>query len=262
MSKNREAEEIIVQHGGHVNDGAAKKEKPDKGYPTDYRTDYPPAYPPDYPKDYDPGYPKYVYPGYPSPFPSDYPQDYPPEYPTDYQPVVPPDYPIPYPGKVKAGYPRGLFETPIPIPGMFDGEIFASVYEVGGVAPATIIRADQTWGVLVKWKTSGCLVPMICGEWCIQIHLESMGPGPELEWPKKPHYVPLDPCAAKGKYHTVYYKCNIVCPPGIVEADHCSTPYKCVTTLTYHDPCGKPGAIAAHVEGPMLQFFMANKYYK
>ena len=157
-------------------------------------------------------------------------------------------------------YPRRGFETPLAYPGYFDGEIYAKVYEYGGYKPTNIIRTDQSWGVSVKWKTSGKLVRMICGTWCVRIHLESIGRGPEFSLPARPKRVPLRPCDAKGYPQTVWYKCNIIVPPGLVHAKYCSTPYKLVTTLTYLEPCRyrkhrTPGPIAAYVDGPLLQFF-------
>lgn len=54
---------------------------------------------------------------------------------------------------------------------------------------------------------------------------------------------------------TVYYRYNVDVPPGTVTADHCSIPYKLVTTLTYLEVCGTPGPIAGYVEGPIIQFY-------
>ncbi|MGH7491869.1 MAG: hypothetical protein ACREOO_05695 [bacterium] len=249
--KSREAEEIVVRQGGegdHDHGGPTKKPTGKDYVPDEYRPDdyQPDVYRPNYPSDYS---------AYPPIFPSDYPTEYPQGYPLPYP--TPPKYPQDY--YKQKGYPKGVFETPIPAPGLFDGEIYASVYELGGAAPANIIRLSQTWGVLVKWKTSGCLVRMICGEWCVKIHLESMGPGPELTLPRGPAHIPLTPCDAKDK-HVIYYKYNLVVPPGVIDARHCSTPYKLVTTLTYFDECKTPGPIAAHVEGPILQFYMPKKY--
>ena len=179
----------------------------------------------------------------PRPDPKPYPK-YPPEEPA-YVPVV----------KNRPLKARGYFETPIPVAGLFDGEISASVHEDGGLTPTNIIRIDQDWGVLVKWRTSGALTRMICGTWCLNVCLESIGPGDELTLPLKPVNVKLDPCSAKGNPLACNYKCYIEIPRGTVKPKHCSTPYKIVTTLTYLEPCGTPGPIAGFVEGQILQFY-------
>ena len=225
--KTQEVEELVVKNGGHDDDHPSAK-----GYPRDY--------PKDYPKD------KYDAPDYPRDYPKDYPRDKydAPDYPQEYSK----DYPF-------KGYRKGVFETPIPVRGLFDGEIWAAVYERGGISPTNVIRIDQSWGVIVKWKTSGCLARMICGKWRLQLCLESIGPGLEMRLPAEPKCVDLEPCSGKDDSHTIYYKCHIEIPPGTVTADHCSIPYKLVTTLTYLEPCGTPGPIAAYVEGQILQFF-------
>ena len=239
--KNQDWEEIVVKNGDYDNDESYEEVYPVEDYlKQDYskKDDYqdsPAGYPTE---DYPPG----KYPG--DNFPKeDYSQDNYFEERGKYLPVK--------------AYPRRAFETPLAQPGYFDGEIYASVHEHGGYAPRTIIRADQTWGVYIKWKTSGSLVRMICGTWCVRIHLESIGPGPEFTLPEKAKRVPLTPCHAKGSPATVWYKCHIDIPAGLVPQKYCSTPYKLVTTLTYLEPCKykSPGPIAAYVDGPLLQFF-------
>lgn len=157
-------------------------------------------------------------------------------------------------------YPGRGFETPFGYPGYFDGQISAKVYEYGGYRPTNIIRTDQSWGVHVKWKTSGKLTKMICGTWCVRIHMESIGRGPEFSLPAKAKKILLRPCDARGRYQTIHYGCKIHVPPGLIPAKYCSTPYKLVTTLTYLEPCRykkrqSPGPIAAYVDGQILQFF-------
>lgn len=158
-----------------------------------------------------------------------------------------------YPGH----YRKHAFETPFRQKGLFDGVIDATVHEHVGFPPTTIIRSDQVWGVYVKWKTSGTLVRMICGKWCLQVHLESIGPGPELRLPRRPVHIPLTPCKRHKHPYTIYYKYHLDIAAGTITPAHCGIPYKLVTSLTYIDICGKPGPIAGFVEGPILQFIRA-----
>ena len=134
-------------------------------------------------------------------------------------------------------------------PKLLAGYIGAEIHEVGGVDPTTIIRIDQDWTVTMEWALTGALKSMICGNWCLNVDLESIGPGEELELPTPELHVPLDPCG-DGKYCK-----KIRIPAGTVKTEHCSTPYKLVATVTYLNACGRPGPMAGFVEGPILQFY-------
>lgn len=138
-------------------------------------------------------------------------------------------------------------------PSYLHGKIEASVYEIGGVAPKTIIRTDEDWVVRFCWELDGALKSMICGTWCLHVHLESIGKGPELDLPDDgPEVeVPLDPCG-DGKYQKEF-----LIRAGTVKAEHCGTPYKMVATVTYRNACDLPGPMAGFVEGPILQFYDA-----
>jgi len=142
---------------------------------------------------------------------------------------------------------KGNFEVALPEL-YLGGEIYAEVYEVGGASPTAIIRTDQEWGVKMHWDLKGSLTEYICGEWCVHLFLESMGPGPELKLDAR-REIPLNPCG-DGEY---YYDFRV--KPGVVTGKHCSTPYKVVVTVTYLTACHKPGPIAGFVEGPIVQFY-------
>ena len=145
--------------------------------------------------------------------------------------------------------PTGNLEVSLPTP-YLGGGISAEVYEVGGARPASIIRADQEWGVTVHWQLKGSLAEFICGKWCLHLRLESLGPGPELKFDAS-QKIALDPCG-NGEYE---YTFRI--KPGRIEARHCSIPYKPVVTVTYYTACDRPGPMAGFVELPILQFYEA-----
>ena len=140
-------------------------------------------------------------------------------------------------------------------PNLLAGHIFADVYEIGGTAPTNIIRIDQDWHVHLHWALEGSLRSMICGTWCLHLHLESIGKGVELSLPDPgPEIkVPLDPC---GNGH---YNYDFVVKAGTVKPEHCSTPFKLVSTITYENECGLPGPMAGFVEGSILQFYDPGK---
>jgi hypothetical protein len=149
---------------------------------------------------------------------------------------------------------KGTFETPVDLAPGLSGQIEAELFEQGGVVPTNVIRTNQDWYIDIHWELKGPVVPMICGKWCIHLYMESIGPAPELKLTdyNSPAYLPLDPCG-DGKY---YYRLDV--KKGTVTAEHCSTPYKLVVAITYHNVCGKPGPIAGFVELPIVQFFDAS----
>jgi hypothetical protein len=126
--------------------------------------------------------------------------------------------------------------------------ISATVYEVGGTAPATIIRTNQDWYTIVEWEITGNLVHHLCGDWRVSVNLESIGPGGEYQFPSPAAIVPMDPCGT-GKYQ---HRINV--GAGQVRADEDGTLYILGVTLASKDPCGDPGHLAAHCSGDEIQF--------
>ena len=149
---------------------------------------------------------------------------------------------------------KGYFEVSGD-PELLYGSISADVYEIGGVSPKNIIRIDQDWVVRLYWALERSLKSMICGTWCLNLHLESIGKGQELDLPGAYNEVrvPLDPCG-DGRY--TY---DFVVKAGTVKPEHCSTPFKLVSTITYVNSCNLPGPMAGFVEGSILQFYDPGK---
>ncbi len=144
---------------------------------------------------------------------------------------------------------RGQFETSGPLASPYlSADIGAYITEVGGVDPTSIIRVDEDWKVHVNWILKGHLTEFVCGQFCISVYLESMGPGPELKVSEL--HIDLDPEPGDNEY-AVW----LTVPAGTISADDCSTPYKLVTTVTYLTPKSRPGPMAGFVEGPILQFY-------
>jgi len=144
------------------------------------------------------------------------------------------------------------FETPFP-PALFAGTITAVPHEHGGVAPASIIRTDQSWAVNVRWTTTGLATSMISGDWHLHVYLESIGPGPDLDLidaVNPGHVVPLTPGPSPVSYF-VHFDIQA----GAVTAPPAGILYKLAVTLTYFDAAGAPGPMAAFEEGPLLQFY-------
>ena len=135
------------------------------------------------------------------------------------------------------------------------GQISAKVRDDAGVAPALIIKAGSPWSVDIEWEMTGTNWQMIAGNWHVHVNLESIGPGPELSL-----FEFADPdCqnqplpSADGKY-----SCHFDVPGKVISKNvvpHQGLAMKLVVLLTYVNPLGQRGPIAAYWEGPVLQFY-------
>lgn len=154
---------------------------------------------------------------------------------------------------------KAVFEAMLTTDPPVRGTVTAHIVEVGKDGTETdsnhIIRTDRDWKVRVHWSLEGALVPCLCGTWCLQLFLESVGPGEELFFPAKNEKleIPLDPCG-DGNY---WQDINI--PAHRIREEHCSIPYKPVVALTYLDGCYRPGPMAGFVELPIVQFYPVEK---
>lgn len=151
------------------------------------------------------------------------------------------------------------FETPLG--NAFSGTISATVHEHTGPGdppspPITIIRSNNPWAVNVNWQTSGIANGMITGNWHLHVYLESIGPGDDLDLidpAPGDHVKPLVPALGSSSYFVHFdvrsmQQMGVVIPPA-------GRLYKLVVSLTYIEPTGSPGPVAAFVEGPTLQFY-------
>ncbi len=142
------------------------------------------------------------------------------------------------------------FEINRPLNTGLAGDIAAYVTEADGVDPTTIIDTNTDFKVHINWFVEGALTPFVCGNWCVSLFLESIGDGPELRLPAEPVEVPLHPQPGRNEYEAW-----ILIPAGTIAPEHCSVPYKLVSTVTYRTVKGRPGPMAGFVEGPVLQFY-------
>lgn len=130
----------------------------------------------------------------------------------------------------------------------------AFVYEADENPTNRIIRIDEDWGIKVHWWLKGHWARCLCGYWCVGVHFESIGDGPEFVLPSaKESLIELDPCG-DGHYH---YDAKV--PARYVRPEHCSSIYKLVVSLTYRTPCKEPGPIAGFCELPLVQFYQSKK---
>ena len=131
----------------------------------------------------------------------------------------------------------------------------------------SIIEANDYWYVTAHWNLSGILRRMVCGNWCVRLFLESLGPDNlDLELTNDEGLIPLDPCGDGN------YEAHFTVKPGTVRTEHCGTPFQPVLTVTYLTNCRariRPdmemdmpeykkylvGPIAGIVRFPITQFF-------
>lgn len=135
------------------------------------------------------------------------------------------------------------------------GNISATIHEHGGVAPSTVIKAGTPWSVHIDWEMTGTNWHMVAGNWHVHVNLESIGPGPEISLfdfaDPNCQNQPLP--SADGTYSCHFDVPGNVFDPSIVP--HQGLAMKLVVLLTYVDPLGHRGPIAAYWEGPVLQFY-------
>lgn len=134
----------------------------------------------------------------------------------------------------------------------------ATVSEIGGVSPTTVIRTDQAWEVKVDWNLEGSLLGTqffnFVGEWVVSLYLESMGPTAEYALP------------AGGGVRVSVGTFTLPDPNDVTHRDYTAKipvsaqtvaagVYKMVVAITYESSPGTPGPIAGFHEGGMFQFY-------
>jgi hypothetical protein len=115
--------------------------------------------------------------------------------------------------------------------------------------PTTVIRTDQDWEVQAHFETSGGLSHVLTGTWHVGVFLESIGGGQEMEvgWV----HLPLTPGP-----DTIVYETSVKVPGGTITVpNHQTRPFMLVTTVSYMQPDGQPGAMAGYVEAPIVQLY-------
>lgn len=156
------------------------------------------------------------------------------------------------------------FETPYP--GVLDGQITNVIVHEHGivdptpdVTPATIIQNGDPWAVSIWWRMNGpdpLLWHLVSGHWRVSLRLESIGEGPELNLNDfadsncQDQFLP----SSSGTYF-----CHFDVPGDLMtdaQVTDEGLAMKLVVLITYRDPLGHQGPIAAYEEGPILQFYV------
>lgn len=143
------------------------------------------------------------------------------------------------------GYHQGKTEVEVKT-GLNFIDLYAGVFE-GDLPTNGIINIANPWDLRVSWRLTGPLREMICGMWCVALHLESIGEGKEFT------------LHAEEFEFNCNHRCYSVCiPGGGIEPSDCTTPYKVVCTVAYKSMCGKPGPIVGVCNLGLVQFYSSD----
>ncbi|GAC1382636.1 MAG: hypothetical protein NVSMB33_10150 [Ktedonobacteraceae bacterium] len=161
--------------------------------------------------------------------------------------------PVPTPSALKSLTVVGSMETDLePV---LSGSISANIHDE--VEPfskyVSIIEANDYWYVTASWNLGGSVRKMICGNWCVRLYLESLGPDDlDLELMNDEGLIPLDPCG-NGEY-TAHFTVK----PGTVRTEQCGTPFQPVLTVSYLTNCKvRFGSEAAEAATPLYKRYQA-----
>ncbi|MFI5912258.1 hypothetical protein [Dactylosporangium sp. NPDC051541] len=143
----------------------------------------------------------------------------------------------------------GVFQSVNQLPPtLLAGTLEAAILDPGG-NPPQVIKAGDNWQVEVKWKLTGLLVPMLAGDWNLQLNIDQLGGTNDQQWPATPIVVSLTP--ANGTYvQAVNGPLNLIAAPG-------AHTFHVVVTLTYTTAAGTPGLLAGFVDCGIIQVFVA-----
>lgn len=116
------------------------------------------------------------------------------------------------------------------------------LWESSQINPVNVIRTNERWGVMLKWKTTGGLNDVLAGNWIIKCLVEEMGAS---EAPDLPSFqLPVEPAP-----YDYSYKCEFAAgllKPGV---------YKLVVAITVVGEKNLPGPFALLGDGPLFQVY-------
>ena len=146
------------------------------------------------------------------------------------------------------------------------GSMSIQVLDLDNQQPTTVVDCDTGASVKVHWDIEGHLKKHLCGKWCVCVHLESLGPGPELSVKNPCESIDWEPCNEGGWNYEVVIPHDITTPQdnntnGVDDKDELCDPNQCGllyqigVTLTSKNGCGGPGHIAAYCKGPCIMFY-------
>jgi hypothetical protein len=139
-----------------------------------------------------------------------------------------------------------MFEHPFGA--LLDAQVTANVVvDPVGLAPSTIIQAEDPFFIHVLWTIDQVVAPFLAGDWQLRVYAESVGGGFEGQLGPTIN-VPLNAAPAlplPRTYHGDVSVAGNTLAPGT---------YKLITLINYSN-LGVPLEMAAFQEGPIIQVY-------
>jgi hypothetical protein len=128
-----------------------------------------------------------------------------------------------------------------------------TIRESGGATQGNIMPVTQGWEMHVEWSLISAEEKDLKGNWVVQAHLESIGPGPELSLPVDgPAKHPLSDYVHKDEAAGAFdYALDLVVAPNDVAVGT----YEVVVTITWEKADGQPGKLADFYQGDILYIY-------
>ena len=169
-------------------------------------------------------------------------------------PTFYPDYMDPH---HPPGQEYGVVEIYKPPSNALAGKWYAEVRDEYGVAPNTIISAQDSFQVSFHLWLSGDLWRCICGDWCFDMCWQPCGHGETVVLSEIPDLAPqLMVLDWKGCVKdALHFWVTLTCPPGTIPAGHKNTLYDVSATFQMLDPCKEPAAVVGYQDLGRFQFY-------
>jgi hypothetical protein len=132
----------------------------------------------------------------------------------------------------------------------------AKIVDKNGVQPNNIISADDDFYVVWDIWVKGPLWRLICGCWCVDLRLESIGQGEEFSLSQRIGH--RKGCGFRCCFHGCRHChfCHKVCVPGgTIPAGKCSSIYLLAATFQLLDHCGRPAPIVGYENLGAFSFY-------
>lgn len=144
-----------------------------------------------------------------------------------------------------------------PFVGELTGDITIDIVDLDNLQPTTVVNCNSGAEVRVHWDIHGHLKKHLCGKWCVCVHLESIGPGPEISVKEPCAQLDWETCNDGGWDYVVTIPKDLdeAQSAEICDESKCGRLYQIAVTLTSRNGCDEPGHIAAYCKGPCIMFF-------
>ena len=152
-----------------------------------------------------------------------------------------------------SGLPDGIEEVRLP-PSSLRVYFDAQVVDKEGVPPGNIISTEDDFYVQWDIWVKGPIWRLICGCWCLDLRVESIGEGREFSLSN----VIGNGCGFRHCFHGCEYchfRYRVCVPAGTIPAGKCSSVYLLAATFQLLDHCGRPAPIVGYENLGAFSFY-------